>query len=74
MKENLIREAFAETLNFLAFKIRKGAMTVSDIDSISAPMTSVMLELSAFFTRRASCSSRSIPRRILSRSFAAVMP
>ena len=40
MKENLIREAFAETLNFLAFKIRKGAMTISDIDSISAILKS----------------------------------
>lgn len=35
-KENIIRDSFAEMLNFLAFKVRNGSMTMSDIDAIIA--------------------------------------
>ena len=35
-KEYIIRESFAEVLNFLAFKVRNGLMTMSDIDAITS--------------------------------------
>lgn len=40
MKENIITEAFADTLEFLAFKMRNGSATASDIDSLSAILKS----------------------------------
>ena len=40
MKENIITEAFADTLEFLAFKMRNGTATACDIDSLSAILKS----------------------------------
>lgn len=56
-KESVVREAFAETLDFLAHKVRHGTMTYQDVEAIMELMASeggvsaTVSDLSRFYSQ-----------------------